>query len=238
MDELVISTKKYSVAKKEKKAGRSSVWILFMLLFGPALIIIVFSRGCTNHFKKLDNYGNIGDFELKLSDGTVLTQNDLEGHITIFTTIQNTCPDSCGIDFWFVKEHLFKRIYTNAKKLKHVRIVSIVTDTDGNPAPVDDMLMFNLKEVVKDYDPRFWKIAEGDPKQIYDIEHNGINLYEERGEKYLGDRLFLETLLLIDDEGNLRFVRFGKSESMVRDFHDGFTLLEKEFEEKRRNKEK
>lgn len=226
------------MASKNKKAGRSSVWILSILLFGPALIIIVFSKGCTNHFQKLDSYGNIGSFELKLNDGETLTQDDLKGHITIFTTIQNTCPDSCGIDLWFIKEHIFKRIYTNSKKLKHVRIVSIVTDTKGNPAKLDEVLMDRLKDVVKDYDVQYWKIAEGDPKEVFNFEHNDINVFEQEGDEFLGGRMFLESLLLIDDEGNLRFVRYGKSESMVRDFHDGFTLLQKEFEEKRRQEKK
>jgi hypothetical protein len=44
-------------------------------------------------------------------------------------------------------------------------------------------------------------------------------------------------MLLVDWDGNVRFVRFGKSESMVRDFHDGFTLLEKEYENLKREKE-
>ena len=226
------------MASKNKKAGRSSVWILSILLFGPALIIILFSKSCTNHFQTLDSYGNIGKFELKTNDGQILTEKDLKGHITIFTTIQNTCPDSCGIDLWFIKEHLFKRIYTNAKKLKHVRIVSIVTDTKGNAAAIDDVLLYRLKDIVKDYDEKYWKLAEGNPKDIFNFEHNGINVYEQTGDEFLGDRMFLETLLLIDDEGNLRFVRYGRSESMVRDFHDGFTLLQKEFEDKKRNKSK
>ena len=225
------------MASKNKKAGRSSVWILFILLFGPALIIIVFSKGCTNHFQHLDTYDNIGSFELTLNDGSQLTQDDLKDHITIFTTIQPTCPDSCGIDLWFVKEQLFKRLYTNSKKLKHVRIVSIVTDTKGESAPIDDVLLFRLKDVVKDYDPKVWKIAEGDPKSIFDITHNDINLYDATDENYLGERIFLETMLLVDWDGNVRFVRFGKSESMVRDFHDGFTLLEKEYENLKREKE-
>lgn len=226
------------MASKNKKAGRSSVWILFILLFGPALIIIVFSKGCTNHFQQLDTYDKIGSFELTLNDGSQLTQDDLKDHITIFTTIQSSCPDSCGIDLWFVKEQLFKRLYTNSKKLKHVRIVSIVTDTKGESAPIDDILMFKLKDIVKDYDPKVWKIAEGDPKSIFDITHNAINLFEATDENYLGERIFLETMLLVDWDGNVRFVRFGKSESMVRDFHDGFTLLEKEFENLKREKEK
>jgi cytochrome oxidase Cu insertion factor (SCO1/SenC/PrrC family) len=226
------------VAIKNKKAGRSSVWILALLLFGPALIIIVFSKGCTNHFQKLDSYGNIGTFELTTFEGEKITEQDLKGHITIFTTIQNTCPDSCGIDLWFIKEQLFKRIYTNAKKMKNVRIISVVTDIEGNGVPIDEVLMMRLKDVVKDYDSKYWKIVEGNPKDVYDFIHNDINVYEQTDEQFLGGRMFLESLLLIDEDGDLRFVRYGKSESMVRDFHDGFTLLKKEFDDRRRQEAK
>jgi cytochrome oxidase Cu insertion factor (SCO1/SenC/PrrC family) len=226
------------VAIKNKKAGRSSVWILALLLFGPALIIIVFSKGCTNHFQKLDSYGNIGTFELTTFEGEKITEQDLKGHITIFTTIQNTCPDSCGIDLWFIKEQLFKRIYTNAKKMKNVRIISVVTDLEGNGVPIDEVLMMRLKDVVKDYDSKYWKIVEGNPKDVYDFTHNDINVYEQTDEQFLGGRMFLESLLLIDEDGDLRFVRYGKSESMVRDFHDGFTLLKKEYDDRRRQEAK
>jgi hypothetical protein len=41
---------------------------------------------------------------------------------------------------------------------------------------------------------------------------------------------------LVDEQGQLRFVRYGRSESMIRDFHEGFMLLEKEFEKNRREK--
>jgi cytochrome oxidase Cu insertion factor (SCO1/SenC/PrrC family) len=226
------------VAEQKKKAGRSSVWILLTLLFGPALIIVVFSKGCSNNFQELDKYGRIGDFQLKTMQGELIDNASLKGKITIFTTIQNTCPDSCGIDLWFVKEQLFKRIYTNPKKLKHVQIVSIVTDTQGNGAQPDELLVDRLTQVVKDYDPKVWKIASGNPEDIFNFEHNGINLFTQRDTSFLGNRMFLESLLLIDEEGNLRFVRYGKGEGMVRDFHDGFLLLQKEYERKAREKNK
>ena len=226
------------MAEQKKKAGRSSVWILLTLLFGPALVIIVFSKGCSNNFKELDKYGEIPHFELVTMEGERINNASLKGKITIFTTIQNTCPDSCGIDLWFVKEQLFKRIYTNPKKLKHVQIVSVVTDTQGNGVAPDELLIERLTQVVKDYDPKIWKIAAGSPESIFNFEHNGINLFTQSDEGFLGGRMFLESLLLIDEEGNLRFVRYGKGEGMVRDFHDGFLLLQKEFERKRREKEK
>lgn len=226
------------MAEQKKKAGRSSVWILLTLLFGPALVIVVFSKGCSNNFKELDTYGTISEFEVVTMQGERIDNAALKGKITIFTTIQNTCPDSCGIDLWFVKEQLFKRIYTNPKKLKHVQIVSIVTDTHGNAVEPDELLVERLTQVVKDYDPKVWKIASGDPQKIFDFEHNGINLYTQRDQSFLGERMFLESLLLIDENGNLRFVRYGKGEGMVRDFHDGFLLLQKEYERKHRDEGK
>lgn len=215
-------------------------WALLILLLGPAFLIIVFGRGCSSHYEELDKYGSVGDFEFTFLDGKSFNEDSLKGKITIITTYQLSCPDSCGIDLWFMREQLFKKIYNNRKKLPHVQIISIATDIEGKPIKIDGNSDFGIRDIVirglkkKEYNESIWRLVEGDPKQIYDIEHNGVNLYEATDDKFLSGRMFLESLILIDEDGQLRFVRYGRSESMIRDFHDGFMLLEKEFEKKRR----
>ncbi len=217
-------------------------WAFAVLLFGPALLIVVFGRGCSSQYQELEKYGAVGDFTFTLADGTPFTQDSLKGKITIFTTYQVSCPDSCGIDLWFMREHLFKKIYNNRKKLPHVQIISIVTDLEGNPIELADESDFGIQDVVikglkkPEYNKTIWRLVSGDPAQIYDLEHNGVNLFTARNEEFLSGRVFLESLLLVDEQGQLRFVRYGRSESMIRDFHDGFMLLEKEFENIRRAK--
>ena len=65
-----------------------------------------------------------------------------------------------------------------------------------------------------------------------------VNLFQQKNSKSLGGRAFLECLLLLDWNSEIRLIRLGKSEAMVRDFHDGFTLLEKEYDSSVRNAKK
>jgi hypothetical protein len=217
---------------------------LFILLLGPAFLIVVFGRGCMSHYQSLDDYGSIGEFEFTFLDGTVFNQDSLKGKITIFTTFQTSCPDSCGIDLWFMREQIFKKIYNNRKKLPHVQIISVLTDTKGNLDSLDSDSDFAIKDIVvkglkkKEYNASIWRLVQGGPQQIFDIEHNDINLFRAKKEGFLGERMFIETIMLVDEEGQLRFLRYGRSESMIRDFHEGFMLLEKEFEKKRRENSK
>jgi hypothetical protein len=215
-------------------------WTLFILMLGPALLIVVFGRGCTSKYQELDIFGQVGNFTFHFEDGTPFNRDSLKGKITIFTTYQVACPDSCGIDLWFMREQLYKKIYNNRKKLPHVQIISILTDVQGNPINFEEGADFGIRDIVtkglkkEEYNKSIWRLVSGDPKQIYNITHNGINLYEEVKEGFLSNRPFLECLMLVDEQGRLRFVRYGRSEGMVRDFHEGFMLLQKEFERKRR----
>jgi len=226
------------VANKRKKAGKSSVVILTIILFLPALIMLVFSKGCTSKFQTLDTFGKVGKFEFTDAKGNKITNEDLKDDIVIFTTIQNECPnpDSCGINIWQINQQAYQHIFEGHNyKLKHVRIISIVTDTKGNPAKITPELRFQMKELVHNYDPEVWTLVEGDPKPIYNVENNHLNLYTKEDSAFIGNRMFIESLILVDWSGNRRLVRYGKTESMVRDFYDGFTLLEKEYDNTVRN---
>lgn len=228
------------MTKEKNKAGKSSVLILMTILFLPAIFMLIFSKGCTSKFRVLDAYGKVGNFEFTDSKGNKLTNKDFEGKIVIYTTIQNECPnlDSCGINIWQIDQQIYQTIYENHQRsLGHVYIVSVVTDTKGNPTKITPELMFKLKDKVHNYDPKIWKIVEGSPQPIYDVERNNLNIYKKVDSSFLGHRMFLESLVLVDWNGKRRLVRYGKTESMIRDFHDGFTLLEKEYDNTIRNEE-
>ena len=215
-------------------------WALFILMLGPAFLIVFFGRGCSSKYQELDVFGQLNEFEFRFSDNTPFNSDSLKGKVTIVTTYQISCPDSCGIDLWFMREQLYKKIYNNRKKLPHVQIISILTDAQGNPIEFEEEADFGIRDIVtkglkkEEYNKSIWRLVAGDPKQIFDITHNNINLYDAEKEGFLSNRLFLECLLLIDEQGQLRFVRYGRSESMIRDFNEGFMLLQKEFERKRR----
>jgi hypothetical protein len=215
-------------------------WALFILMLGPAFLIVLFGRGCSSKYQELDVFGQVNDFEFRFADNTPFNNDSLKGKVTIFTTYQISCPDSCGIDLWFMREQLYKKIYNNRKKLPHVQIISVLTDAQGNAISFEEDADFGIRDIVtkglkkEEYNKSIWRLVAGDPKQIFNITHNNINLYEAEKEGFLSNRLFLECLLLIDEQGQLRFVRYGRSESMIRDFHEGFMLLQKEFERKRR----
>jgi hypothetical protein len=203
--------------------------------------MLFFSKGCTSKFQVLDTYGKVAPFQFKDALGKSYSNKDFEGKIVIYTTIQNQCPnlDSCGINIWQLDQQLYQDIYAgHKKKTSHVYIVSFVTDVQGNPASITPELMFKLKEKVHNYDPNIWKIVEGDPKPIYNVERNHLNIYTKQDTAFLGNRMFLESLVLVDWNERRRLVRYGKTESMVRDFHDGFTLLEKEYDNTIRNAKK
>ena len=82
---------------------------------------------------------------------------------------------------------------------------------------------------MEQYDPKIWILANGDPKQVYNITHNKFNLYEERGDKFYGKRAFTELVLLVDKANDVRMVLNGSREGEVRRMREHMALLEKEY---------
>ena len=212
-------------------AGRMKVLFAFLLLFGPALLLVFFgTRGCEHKFKTLDDYGPAVNYSFTDSRGKQFTSKDFEGDIVVVTTIQETCPDSCAISLWHLDQSIYQHIRKNKrKKMKQVKLISFATD--GNGKPVKDLTVFKqaLEDQIEGYDPDLWLIATGDVRKVYDFKHNGASLLQE-GKEYFGGQAFQELILLLDKKNHLRMVLSGKTEGMVRRMKEHIALLHKQYD--------
>jgi len=142
----------------KKSAGRIKVLFAFLLLFGPAfLLILISTRGCEHRFKQLDDFGAAVNYQFTDARGKHYTAKDFEGDIVIITTIQETCPDSCSISFWHVDQMIYQHIRKNSrKKMKQVRLISFATDGLGKPIKNLAVIEQALRDQVEEYDPNVW----------------------------------------------------------------------------------
>jgi hypothetical protein len=212
------------------KAGRIKGLLTLFLLFGPAFFLVFIStRGCQHKFKTLEHFGKLPPYSFSTINGKTLSSKDFDKNVVIFTTIQKSCPSDCSIKLWQFDHLLYQQIRKNKKKLGHVKIVSFVVDSVGNP--VNDLkdVSFALNQEVQEYDASIWILANGDPKQVYNIRHNNFNLFEEKGKKFFGGRAFTELVLLVDKENEVRMVLNGSIEGQVRRMREHIALLEKEY---------
>jgi hypothetical protein len=214
------------------KAGPLKTVFALLLLFGPALFLILIStRGCEHKFKVLDDYGPIASYQLTTVDGKHLSNKDFKDKIVIYTTIQPTCPDSCGITVWHLDQLIYQQLRKNKKKLGHVKLVSIVTNGKGGQSNNIQDVQYMLKDRIEGFDPSIWIVVSGDAKSIYNISNNGESLLKT-GNEFFGGQAFQELMLLVDKKNHLRMVLPGKSESTIRTMRDHMALLEKEYDKK------
>lgn len=218
------------MTQKKAQAGRYKGLLLAFLLFGPAsLLIFISSRGCEHKFKVLDDMGAIPSYTFQDINNKTFTEKNFKGKVVLFTTIQETCPDSCAISFWHLNQIIYQHLRKNQKKLKHVKLVSFVTDGQGNPVSSLDNMLYTLKDQVEDFDPSIWILAKGDAKKLYNISRNGENLMKT-GSEYFGGYAFQELFLLSDKQNHLRMVLKGNTEGMVRRMKEHMALLDKEYD--------
>ena len=187
------------------------------------------TRSCEHKFETLENYGTITSFNFTDVNGNKRSSLDFKGDIVLISTIQESCPDSCSVLLWNINQTIYQRIWKNrTKKRKQVKILSFVTDDNGNPikdlSPIEDL----LKKIVPNYDPSIWVLAKGDVKSIYDIEHKGASLLQD-GNK------FQELMLLMDKKQCLRMVLSGKKEGHIRRMEQSMALLQKEYDKANSN---
>lgn len=220
------------MARSAWKAGPLKTVFALLLLFGPALFLIFIStRGCEHKFKVLDDYGAIKQFRLTTVSGKQLTNKDFKNKIVIFTTIQATCPDTCGVTIWHLDQLIYQQLRKNKKRLGHVKLVSIVTNGKGGKANNIKDIQYMLKDRIEGFDESIWIIASGDARGIYNKSNNGESLLKT-GKEYLGGQAFQELMLLVDKKNHLRMVLPGKTESTIRTMRDHMALLEKEYDKK------
>jgi cytochrome oxidase Cu insertion factor (SCO1/SenC/PrrC family) len=216
---------------KNVRGGKRKVGFAFFLVFGPALLLVfIATRSCDHKFKQLGDYGQVINYSFTDANGVEHQAKEFENEVVLITTLQETCPDSCAISFWHLNQTIYEHVYANKrKKLKRVRLISFVTDGKGNPVEDVSAVAAMVKDRVKDYDPKVWMIAKGNPKEIYDLRNNKETLLRE-GDEYFGGQAFQELILLIDKQNHLRMVLSGKTEGMMRRMKEHLALLQKQYD--------
>lgn len=215
---------------KNISAGRIKVLFAFLLLFGPALVLIFLStRGCEHKFKELDDYGEAISYSFSDAKGITFTSKDFEDKVVLINTIQPTCPDSCAVSIWHLDQLIYQKIRKNKKEVGSVRIISFVTDGNGNPSDELEAVEEMLYDRIEGYDPEVWVVASGDPKALYDFKNNDQSLLQQ-GDEYYGGEAYQELMLLLDRKNHLRMVLSGKTEGMIRRMYQHVALLLKQYD--------
>ena len=94
---------------KGNLAGRLKVLVAFILLFGPASVLIFLgTRGCEHRFKELDDYGELHSYSFIDIDGKKHNSSEFRDKVVLIANLQTTCPDDCAISVW----HLDQLIYS------------------------------------------------------------------------------------------------------------------------------
>ena len=226
---------------ENKAAVRSKKRSLFALtlVFGPALILIFMAtRGCDHRFKTLADYGLVDTptFTVYNHKGKQQqTLQDYQDQIVLINTLQTTCPHNCGLAFFPLTQNIYKDLRTNKrKKLKQVRMLSIVVDSLGNPVSEQALLDIQdmLRSRVEGYDPEIWQLVSADPKIFYNLTNNGKKLIV-KDTKYFGGVSYNELIMLLDKNNHLRMVLNGHTEGMIRKMKEHLALLIKQYDKER-----
>ena len=219
---------------ENKAAVRSKKRSLFALtlVFGPALILIFMAtRGCDHRFKTLADYGLVDTptFTVYNHKGKQQqTLQDYQDQIVLINTLQTTCPHNCGLAFFPLTQNIYKDLRTNKrKKLKQVRMLSIVVDSLGNPVSEQALLdiLDMLRSRVEGYDPEIWQLVSADPKIFYNLTNNGQKLIV-KDTKYFGGVSY-------NENNHLRMVLNGHTEGMIRKMKEHLALLIKQSDTER-----
>ena len=219
------------MAENKLQAGRTKPILLMLLVFGPALFLIIVSLNkCEHKFEQLPVYGDVGSYSFQAADGRIISNETQKGKVTLFSTIQTSCPQNCAIDLVKYNLMIYQHYRKYQKKMSHIKFVSIVTDENGDPGSDFSEIEYLMEDMIEGYDPEIWTLVTGDPAQIYDIENNGVNLYRERNDSAFATKPYLEMLLIVDKENNLRLVRKGNVEGLIRDYKEHIALLQKQYD--------
>jgi len=228
------------LSEKRKRGGLWKSLLMMFVVFGPASVLILITMGkCEHNFETLPIYSEMPAYEFIGADGKVINNKTQEGKITLFTTIQTSCPQDCAINLFKFNIGIYQDYRKNQKSLGHIEIISVVTDEKGNPVDNIDELLFTMNDMIEGYDSTIWNLVTGDPKQIYNIENNGVNLYTTTSDSTYASKSYLETMLIVDKQNQLRLVRRGNQEGLIRDYKQHVALLQKQYDkdEKRQKEE-
>jgi cytochrome oxidase Cu insertion factor (SCO1/SenC/PrrC family) len=235
--------------------GLKRLGLLILVLFGPGSLIYFLAKNVENKFVELpylgehhfeyDANGNVSDstlytipnFNLTTIKGEKITRNSFKDKFLVVTTIQNSCPDDCGMYFLHYDEIFYSKLSKNTDSYDDVIVLTVLTDHDGNPVDkVSDKLIEEVKQI-EGYDPNLWVIATGDPKPLFDFKIANKHFYElpsTPDNDEVGTKAFINSMLLIDKQGHIRGFTGARSYSDVSNYFDILKVLKKvDFDEKR-----
>lgn len=211
-------------------AGRTGRIFAFLLLFGPAFILVfIGTRSCDHKFKELEDFGLANSYKFVDAYDRTFTEHDFSKNVVLINVLQSDCLDTCSVSFWHLNQGIYQDAYKNRRKEGSVRIVSFITDGKGNQEKDLSTIRQMMEEMVENYDKDVWYIASGDVRSLYDFERNGQTLLQ-KGDQYFGGEAFQELLLLLDKNNHLRMVLSGKTEGMIRRMNQHIALLQKQYD--------
>lgn len=232
------------------------LFLVLLVVLGPGAIIYFIAKNVSNHFIKLpylgyefvlDSAGNKIDstayevpaFNLTKFDGTPITRETIRDKFIVLTTIQNSCPNGdCSFSHFHFDEIFFHRLVKNQENYGNVRVLSILTDVNGNPINIPSE---KLLDEIKVFDTTgIWWMATGDVRPFYNFNYYGdkfINHPSSAKAGEIGSKAYTNSLVLIDKKGNIRAVTGAKTDSDIRNFFDMLKLLKKEEFDKNRLEE-
>jgi len=204
---------------------RFNKFIGFVLVFGPAaFLVFIGTRSCEHNFTELSDYGAVTEFEFTDATGKRRNSKEFKDEIVLVNVLQSSCPNDCSILMWHLKQTIYQYVWKNkTKKTKKIRMISFLTDGEGNPVKDLSVIDDAVHDLTENYDPSIWILATGDVKEIYNVESNGVSLTDEKAN-------FQELMLLIDKEHNLRMVRSGNVEGEIREMKESMALLQKQYD--------
>jgi cytochrome oxidase Cu insertion factor (SCO1/SenC/PrrC family) len=235
--------------------GLKRLGLMILVLFGPGSLIYFLAKNVDNKFVDLpylgthqyeyDSNGKVQDstlytipnFNLTTVEGKQISRNSFKDKFIVVTTIQNTCPDDCGMYFLHFDEIFYSKLSKNTDSYDDVIILTILTDHDGNPVDsISDKLMDEVKQI-KGYNPDLWIISKGDPKPLFDFKYANKHFYElpsTPDNNEVGTKAFINSMVLIDKKGHVRGFTGARSYSDVSNYFDILKVLKKvDFDEKR-----
>lgn len=234
--------------------GWKRVLTILLVVLGPGTIIYFLATNLKNKFVELPYLGEwsyeynadsskivdssafvLPDFQLTKFDGTVINRDSIRDKFIVLSTIQPECPEleECGMSLYLFNQIFFKKLIKNQKSYGNVKVLSVLTDQDGQP--IKEGPPPRIKEEMEQYDPDIWWCAYGDVEPLYSWDYYGKNFMlhestEETGE--IGKYAFTNSLVLIDRDGHIRGVTGAKRDSDIRNFFDLLKILKKaEFDE-------
>ena len=120
------------------------------------------------------------------------------------------------------------RLEKQNKKTKKIRMISFLTDGEGNAVKDLSVIDDAVHDLTENYDPSIWILATGNVKEIYNLESNGVSLTDEKAN-------FQELMLLIDKQQHLRMVLSGNIEGQIRRMKQSMALLQKQYDKQSSN---